>query len=179
METDLTNFDPDYEFDPDSFFNNVIKIMSIKYFNRIKQFIIRLYRNNLFLGHTLGKTPSRTICYACDKHRESRVELMFNCSITNRILQFMIRILRKVGCLRDGCKIDMFLFYRYPINSIENVTLMFTWKFIYNNKFIDQPLNERTYLRAYKGLIAIIVHMSIPMSLWAMNVEKILIEELS
>ena len=91
----------------------------------------------------------------------------------------MIRILRKAGCLSDGCKIDMFLFYRYPVNSIENVTLMFTWKFIYNNKFLDQSLNEKYYLRAYKGLVAIIIHMSIPISLWAMNIEKILTAELS
>ena len=73
MENDLADFDPEYEFDRDSFFNNVTMIMSIKYFNRIKQFMIRLYRNNLFLGHSLGKTPSRTKCFACDKHRESRV----------------------------------------------------------------------------------------------------------
>ena len=44
MEYDLTNFDPDYEFDRDSFFSNVAKIMEIKYFNRNKQFMIRLYR---------------------------------------------------------------------------------------------------------------------------------------
>ena len=140
--------------------------------------MIRLYRNNLFLGHTLGKESSRTMCYACEKHRESRVELMFNCSITNKILQLMIRILRKAGCLSDGCKIDMFLFYRYPVNSIENITLMFTWKFIYNNKFMDHPLKEKSYLRAYEGLVAIIVHMSIPISLWARNIGKILIDEL-
>ena len=106
-----------------AFFSNVAKIMEIKYFNRIKQFMIRLYRNNLFLGHTLGKTPPRTKCYACDKHKESRVELLLNCSITNRLLQLMIRILRKGGCLKNGCKIYMFLFKRYPVNSLENITL--------------------------------------------------------
>ena len=47
MESDLTNLDPSYDFDRESFFNNVKKIMSIKYFNRIKQFMIRLYRNDL------------------------------------------------------------------------------------------------------------------------------------
>ena len=69
--------------------------------------------------------------------------------------------------------------YRYPVNSIEHVTLMFTWKFIYNKKFLDQSLNEKSYLRAYIGLVTIIVHMSIPISLWAMNIEKILTAELS
>ena len=70
------------------------------------------------------------------------------------------------------------MFYRYPVNSIENVTLMFTYKFIYNNKFMDYPLNEKSYLRAYEGLVAIIGHMSIPISLWARTIGKILIDEL-
>ena len=91
----------------------------------------------------------------------------------------MIRILRKAGCLKNGCKIDMFLFERYPINLIENITLMFTWKHIYNNKFVDQSLSEISYLRTYRGLVTVIVHMAIPISLWAMNIAKILRDELS
>ena len=179
MENDLLNFDPDYEFDRDNFFNNVHKIMSIKFFNRIKQFMIRLYRNNLFLGHTPGKGSEKALCYACGKHKETRVELLINCRVTNKILQIMIRILRKAGCLKNGCKIDIFLFERYPINSIENITLMFTWKYIYNNKFVDQSLNEMSYLRTYRGLVAVIIHMALPISIWAMNIAKILNDELS
>ena len=91
----------------------------------------------------------------------------------------MIRIIRKAGCLSIGCKMDMFLFEMYLVNSIENITLIITWKYIYNNKFLDQSLNEISYLRAYKGLVAIIVHMSIPILLWAMNIERILTAELS
>ena len=71
-----------------------------------------------------------------------------------------------------------FLFYRYPFSSIENITLMFTWKFIYNNKFTDCPLKERPYLRAYEGLVAVIIHISMPISLLAGNIMKILIDEL-
>ena len=43
MENDLTDLDPDYEFNREGFFSNINKIMNIKYFNRIKQFMIRLY----------------------------------------------------------------------------------------------------------------------------------------
>ena len=152
--------------------------MNIKYFNRIKQFMIRLYRNNLFLGHKTGNKTSPPACYERNNHRESRAELLLNCKITSKILQLMIRVLRKAGCLSSGCKIDMFLFERYPISSIENITLMFTWKFIYNSKFTDCPLKERTYLGAYKGLVAIIIHMSIPISLMAKNIKNILIDKL-
>ena len=89
----------------------------------------------------------------------------------------MIKILKKAGCLTNGCKIDMFLFDKYPVNSIENITLMFTWKFIYDNKFTDWPLKERPYMRAYTGLVAVIIHMSIPMSLMAKNIINILNDE--
>ena len=119
MESDLTNLDPSYDFDRENF-KNVKKIMSIKYFNRMKQFMIRLYRNILFVGHNHKNknsiSPSK--CYACDNHRESRVELMLNCNTTNELLQLMIRILKKVGCLSNGCKMDMFLFDRYPLTPL-------------------------------------------------------------
>ena len=91
----------------------------------------------------------------------------------------MIRILKKAGCLSNGCKIDMFLFQRYPIDSIENITLMFTLKYIYNSKFNEQPLTEKAFLLAYRGLTTLIIRMSIPISLWAMNVNKILSKELN
>ena len=36
MERDLTEFNPNYYFDQETFFDNVKKIMSLNYFNRIK-----------------------------------------------------------------------------------------------------------------------------------------------
>ena len=72
----------------------------------------------------------------------------------------------------------MFLFDRYPVSSIENITLLFTWKFIYNNNFTDYPLKERPYLRAHEGLVPVIIHMSILISLLAKNIINILMDEL-
>ena len=91
----------------------------------------------------------------------------------------MIRILKKAGCLSNGCKVDMFLFKRYPIDSMENLTLMFTLKYMYNSKFNGQPFTEKAFLLSYMGFTALIIRMSIPISLWAMNVNKILVKELS
>ena len=51
MEWDLTDFDPNYIFDRDKFFSTVQKIINLNYFNRIEQFMIRLFRNSLFLGN--------------------------------------------------------------------------------------------------------------------------------
>ena len=90
----------------------------------------------------------------------------------------MIRILKKAGCLSKGCKMDMFLFDRYPNDSIENITLMFTWKFIYKSKFTGCPLTARPHRRAYEGLVAVIIHMSIPISIIARKIISILTDEL-
>ena len=142
--------------------------------------MIRLYRNNLFLDHNYENKNniSSSKCYACDNHRESTVELILNCNTTNKLLQLMIRILKKAGCLANGCKLDMFLFERYPVDSIENITLMFTWKFIYNSKFTGCPLSVRPYMIAYEGLVAVIIHMSISISLIAKNIISMLKSEL-
>ena len=87
----------------------------------------------------------------------------------------MIRILKKQGaCLMAVKLICSCLTGTLLIPCIENITLMFTWKFIYNCKFSGCPLNERPDMRAYEGL----VHLSIPISLIAKNIINILNDEL-
>ena len=50
MERDLVDFDPNYIFEKEHFFPNVKKIMNLNCFNRIKQFMIRLFHNNISWG---------------------------------------------------------------------------------------------------------------------------------
>ena len=100
----------------DSFLLNVKKIMNLHFFNRIKQFMIRLFHNNIFLGDK-ASNKMKTInqkCYACGCHPEACVELMMNCSRTNNLSQFLIRILKKFGGLQKGCEIDMFMLKKLP-----------------------------------------------------------------
>ena len=70
-------------------------------------------------------------------------------------------------------------YFKDTLLTMENVTLMFTLKYLYNSKFDGQPLTEKAFLLAYRGLTALIICMSIPISLWAMNVDKILGKELN
>ena len=60
MERDLSDFDPNYCFDSEAFYTNVKKIVNLNYFNRIKQFMLRMYRNNLYLGVKGKKTQKVT-----------------------------------------------------------------------------------------------------------------------
>ena len=158
----------------------VERIMSLNYFNRIKQFMIRLFQNNLYLGNKSNNKQKSVItnCFTCGNHPENCVEVMLNCARSNSILQFLIIVLKKVGRLGNGCKINMFLFKNYPVNSIENISLMFTWKYIYNSKYCNETLLCILFAFSYRSLIAIITHMSLPLTLTARDILKILDFEL-
>ena len=88
IECDLTDFDPNYIFERDEFFLIVNKIMSSNYFNRIKQFKIRLFRINLFLGNKTKNMQKGAIvnCFACGNNLENCVEGMLNCARSSNIL---------------------------------------------------------------------------------------------
>ena len=90
---------------------------------------------------------------------------MMNCSRTNNLLQFLIMILKKAGGLQRDCEIDMFMLKNYPIDSIENISLMFAWKHVYNSKYNNISLLGIPFAYAYSGLVTITTHMSLPMSL--------------
>ena len=160
MERDLTDFDPNYVFEMDEFYSNVKKIMNLNFFNRIKQFMIRLYRNNLFLGNKSknGQKNGITTCFACNNHPENR-------SRSNKILQFLVRVLKKARILNKRCQIDMFIFKTYPINSIENIALRFTSEHIYNSKFSNKTLLCVPYAYALKRLVSDITLTGLPLNI--------------
>ena len=154
--------------------------MSLNYFNRIKQFMIRLFQNDLYLGNKSNNKQKKrnNKLFGCGNHPENSVEVMLNCARSNSILQFLIRVLKKAGRLQNACHIYMFLFENYPINSIENISLMFTWKHIYNSKYCNETLLWIPFAFAYRSLIAIITNMSLPLTLTAKDILTILDIEL-
>ena len=50
LEIDFTEEDIEWEYDEDEVLKIVIQVLKTPYLNRLKQFFIRLLRNNLFLG---------------------------------------------------------------------------------------------------------------------------------
>ena len=99
------------------FYENVQKILRLDNFNKLKEFIIRLYRNNLFLNN------------------------------------------RGHNC---------------PIDSIENISLIFLWKFMYTEKFSNGIPNKKAFAHSYKRLISVVAEMHISNLLGASEIVKIL-----
>ena len=65
---------------PSSIFMDIKKILKLVNFNKIKQLMIRLYRNNLFLNISSKKwKKSDDKCWACSKQRESQLHLFGLC----------------------------------------------------------------------------------------------------
>ena len=50
LEAELTEFDNELEYDRNEFMNTVMEVLKLPFLNRLKQFMLRLLRTNLFLG---------------------------------------------------------------------------------------------------------------------------------
>ena len=101
--------------------------------NGTTQFMVRLYCNNLFLNKNADKWKKRESdkCWACDKCRETRFHLFGRCEKTMNIFQFLCsvdwRLITEVTWA--------FFSLRTTEVTIEKVSLMFLWNFMYVNKF--------------------------------------------
>ena len=127
-------------YDNMDFMRFVKEIIKMPYLNRLKQFLLRLLRNNLLLGKRAEKVknPEESKCYICCEHKESRVLLFLGCKKVQEITQFLTRVFTKSGFLKEGSEMSLFFFTNYNINSIENISLAILWNFVYNNKFNDE-----------------------------------------
>ena len=77
LEVDFTEEGIEWEYEEDEVLKIVIQVLKTPYLNRLKQFFIRLLRNNLFLGtksqKNINSDPKR--CFICGKHPKKRVPL--------------------------------------------------------------------------------------------------------
>ena len=101
--------------------------------NRLKQFFLRLLRNNLFFGKT-KYDPSPT-CVICGKHPEKRIPALLSCEVTVSLVRHLTHSLREADLLCQGDNIECFLFKGYGFNTIENLSLVILWDFIYKARF--------------------------------------------
>ena len=114
-----------------------MQVLRTPYLNRLKQFYFRLIRNNLYLGKRgqsiTGTDPN--LCFMCGKHQERRVPLLYSCEVVKKLTQTLIEILKRANLLKNGIYIEVFLFKSYDFNSIENLSLVILWDYIYKSKF--------------------------------------------
>ena len=61
--------------------------------------------------------------------------LLYICEVVRSLIQDLVEILKGANLLRCGDHIDIFLFKNYNFNSIENLSLVALWNYIYKSKF--------------------------------------------
>ena len=76
-----------------------------------------------------------SIWFMCRKHQERHVPLLYSCEIVSKLTQALIEILKRANLLKNGTHIKVFLFKYYEFNSIENLSLVLLWNYIYKLKF--------------------------------------------
>ena len=164
LEAELIEFDDGLDYDRNEFMKIVLEVIEMPFLNRLKQFMLRLLRNNLLLGKRAYKikNPEESLCFLCNNHRETRVLLFRGCETVNRLLQLLITILKKAGCLHSGNKIGVFIFTDYNFNSIENISLVKHWNFIYNTKFNSGKLQGIPFMFWFKKTVSQLTAFPLP-----------------
>ena len=104
----------------------------------------------MFLNVRLCKLADdkNDLCSNCGLWPETRMHFFFSCPKTNEIINLLEKILRKAGFLKNGnTRFPYFIYSNYKINTIENLMLIYSLKFIYKCKF-DEIKPNLVFYRA-------------------------------
>ena len=97
--TEMADFKNDLFYENADYMRFVKEILKMPYLNRLRQFLLRLLRNNLLLGKRAEKIKSP---------EESRVMLFLGCKNVQEKNEFLKRVLKKAGFLKKGCEMSLF-----------------------------------------------------------------------
>ena len=123
---DITIEIPQYE--------QIIKsVLSMKHFNYLKQFMIRLFRNNLYFKNVTSKfAESGILCNSCKSAPEDRIHF-FKCKIHSEIMHKLFTCFTHIKLLKTIPNLEPFLHNTtLPLNHPTNLIYISTLKFMYN-----------------------------------------------
>ena len=99
----------------------------------------------------VNSDPKR--CFIRQKHPQKRVPLFYFCEKVQSLVQYLIKILKSSGFLNFGHNIETFLFQNYNFNSIENLSLVSLWNYVYKLKFNTEKYAEIQFCGYLKQVI--------------------------
>ena len=136
IESDAENEGLSWECDTQYIVDIVKQINKTPYLNRLKQFFLRLLRNNLFFGNT--KHNNSPTCVICGQHSEKRIPALMICDVTVSLVNRLTGALREANLLRNDDIIECFLYKTYGFNTAQNLSLVFLWDFMYKASFFTK-----------------------------------------
>ena len=81
LESEAENEGLNWECDEYDILMRVKQVYKTPYLNRLKQFFLRLLRNNLYIGKTNFGNPLPLTCMICGKHPEKRISILLTCEV--------------------------------------------------------------------------------------------------
>ena len=114
-------------------YEQIVKsVLSIHHFNYLKQFMIKLYRNNLYFKNITSKfADSGIMCNSCKSAAEDRIHF-FRCKIHTEIIQKLFFCFTQIDLLKKIPEIEPFFFNTtIPLNHPTNILYISTIKLMY------------------------------------------------
>ncbi len=120
-------------------FEQIIKtILNMKHQNYLKQFVIKLLRNNLYFKNITSKfADSGTKWFSCKKENKNRIHF-FLCEKHNEIIQKLFKCFTNLKILKKNPEIVPYFFNTtMPINHPTNILFITVIKFTYNLRYSE------------------------------------------
>ena len=113
-------------------------VLSMRKFKNLMQFILKLFRNNLYFKNiTSILTDPGIMCNSCKIEPEDRIHF-FRCKIHNEIIQRLFQSFVTLKILKQIPKIEPFFYnVSLPINHPSNIIFFSTIKYMYNLRFLE------------------------------------------
>ena len=107
----------------------------------------------------------------CGKHPEKRIPILFTCEVTISLVKKLIHALNEADLLSEGSNIECFLFKEYSFNTVENLSLVTLWDYIYKARFTPEKYLASMFFRYlhYKlGQIELLAP-NLKLGLWSLS----------
>ena len=118
-------------------YENIIKsVLKMKHHNYLKQFMVKLFRNNLYFKNITSKlSDSGIICNSCKEFPENRPHF-FLCKIHSEIIQKLFSCFVNLHLLKTAPSITPYFYNStISINHPTNLIFISTIKYMYNLRF--------------------------------------------
>ena len=95
LEQEILKHKNYYQFEKNTFNSNMKQLLYLKDFNSLKEFGLRLFRNNLFLNlksYKWEKDKSK-LCTHCQEKNETRLQFMVRCKKVTILTEHLEKLL--------------------------------------------------------------------------------------
>ena len=136
LEKDWEKINLNYTIDIKQYEKIIKSVLSMKHNNYLKQFMVKLFRNNLYFKNITSKfSDSGITCNSCKESPEDRPHF-FSCKVHLKIIEKLNACFVNLEILKQPPSITPFFYnHTLSINHPSNLIFISTIKFMYNLRY--------------------------------------------